>query len=83
LVPAAFAVSERVDVSQAAGRKIVAESLSHDEKHVVPTPLSGIRLGKRRFNCVFRPRFGRQSRPEQSHSNSAEDLQLCLIQNDT
>jgi hypothetical protein len=27
-----------------------AESLSqHDEKHVVPTPLSGIRVGKRRW----------------------------------
>jgi hypothetical protein len=40
-------VSRRVDVSQAAGRKLIAESLSqHDEKHVVPTPLSGIRVGK-------------------------------------
>jgi hypothetical protein len=30
--------------------KIIAESLSqHDEKHVVPTPLSGIRVGGRRF----------------------------------
>jgi hypothetical protein len=29
--------------------KIIAESLSqHDEKHVVPTPLSGIRVGKRK-----------------------------------
>jgi hypothetical protein len=29
--------------------KIIAESLSqHDEKHVVPTPLSGIRVGGRR-----------------------------------
>jgi hypothetical protein len=28
--------------------KIIAESLSqHDEKHVVPTPLSGVRVGKR------------------------------------
>jgi hypothetical protein len=28
--------------------KIIAESLSqHDEKHVVPTPLSGIRIGGR------------------------------------
>jgi hypothetical protein len=28
--------------------KIITESLSqHDEKHVVPTPLSGIRVGKR------------------------------------
>jgi hypothetical protein len=30
--------------------KIIAESLSqHDEKHVVPTPLSGIRVGGREF----------------------------------
>jgi hypothetical protein len=29
--------------------KIIAESLSqHDEKHVVPTSLSGIRVGRRR-----------------------------------
>jgi hypothetical protein len=29
--------------------KIIAESLSqHDEKHVVPTPLSGITVGRRR-----------------------------------
>jgi hypothetical protein len=29
--------------------EIIAESLSqHDEKHVVPTPLSGIWVGKRR-----------------------------------
>jgi hypothetical protein len=28
---------------------MIAKSLSqHDEKHVVPTPLSGIRVGKRR-----------------------------------
>jgi hypothetical protein len=28
---------------------IIAESLSqHDEEHVVPTPLSGIRVGKRK-----------------------------------
>jgi hypothetical protein len=34
-------VPRKVDVRQAAGRKIIAESLSqHDEKHVVPTPLS-------------------------------------------
>jgi hypothetical protein len=33
--------SSRVDFRQAAGRKLIAESLSqHDEKHVVPTPLS-------------------------------------------
>jgi hypothetical protein len=58
LVPAAFAfvslaptpVSRRVDVRPVV--KIVAESLSqHDEKHVVPTPLSGIRVGKRRINA--------------------------------
>jgi hypothetical protein len=43
-------VSRKVDVRQAAGRKIIAESLSqHEKKHVVPTPLSGIKLGKR-FN---------------------------------
>jgi hypothetical protein len=35
---------------QTAGRKIIAESLSlHDEKHVVPTPLSRIRTGRRRI----------------------------------
>jgi hypothetical protein len=38
-------VSRRVDVRQVV--KIIAESLSHDEKHVVPTPLSGIRVGGR------------------------------------
>jgi hypothetical protein len=44
-------VSRRVDVRQAAGHKIIAESLSqHDEKHVVPIPLSGIRVGGRRRN---------------------------------
>jgi hypothetical protein len=41
-------VSRRVYVRQAAGRKIIAESLSqYDEKYVVPTPLSGIRVGGR------------------------------------
>jgi hypothetical protein len=42
-------VSSRIDVRQAAGRKTIAESLSqHDEKHVVPTPLSvGKRVGRR------------------------------------
>jgi hypothetical protein len=30
--------------------KIIAESLTqHDEKHVIPTPLSGIRVGGRRI----------------------------------
>jgi hypothetical protein len=47
LVLAAFAVvsthsSRSVDVV-----KIVAEYLSPDEKHVVPIPLSEIRIGKR------------------------------------
>jgi hypothetical protein len=42
-------VSRRVDVRQAAV-KIIAEYLSqYDEKDVVPTPLSGIRVGKRRW----------------------------------
>jgi hypothetical protein len=42
-----IAYPRRVDVRQAAGRKIIAESLSqHDVKHVVPIPLSGIRVGK-------------------------------------
>jgi hypothetical protein len=39
--------SRRVDVRRPVV-KIIAESLSqHDEKHVVPTPLSGIRVGGR------------------------------------
>jgi phosphomannomutase len=47
-------VSRRVDVKQAAVRKIVAESLSqHDEKHVVPAPLNGIRVRKREV-CTVR-----------------------------
>jgi hypothetical protein len=34
--------------------KINAESLSqHDEKHVVPTPLSGLRVGRRRRQNVI------------------------------
>jgi hypothetical protein len=42
-------VSRRVDVNTRPVVKIIAESLSqHDEKHVVPTPLSGIMVGKRR-----------------------------------
>jgi hypothetical protein len=42
-------VSKRIDVRQAAGRKIIAESLlQHDEKHVVPTAFSGIRVEKKR-----------------------------------
>jgi hypothetical protein len=40
-------VSRRVDVRQAV--KTIAESLSqHDKKHVVPCPLSGIRVRKRK-----------------------------------
>jgi hypothetical protein len=43
-------VSRRVGVRQPV-IKINAESLSqHDEKHVVPTPLSGIR-GKKKKKC--------------------------------
>jgi hypothetical protein len=46
-VEAATPISRRVAVRQAADRKIVAKSLSkHDEKHVVPTPLSAIRVGR-------------------------------------
>jgi hypothetical protein len=54
LVPAAFAVVRiQFQGELTAGRrpvvKIIAESLSqHDEKHV-PTPLSGIRVGKRKL----------------------------------
>jgi hypothetical protein len=33
--------------------KTITESLSqHDEKHVVPTPLGGIRVGGRNHNIV-------------------------------
>jgi hypothetical protein len=47
-------VSRRVDVRQAAVGKIIAESLSqHDEKHVVPTPLRGMRVGKRRTRRLY------------------------------
>jgi hypothetical protein len=55
-VPAEFAVvsthSSFKEGGRQAGRrlviKIIAESLSrHDEKHVVPTPLSGIKVGRR------------------------------------
>jgi hypothetical protein len=35
--------------------KIIAESLSqHDEKYVLPTPLSGIRVGKRKEHNINR-----------------------------
>jgi hypothetical protein len=47
-------VSRRVDVRQAAGRKnncriFLRPATQHDEKHIVPTPLSGIRVGGRRI----------------------------------
>jgi hypothetical protein len=42
-------VSKKVDGRHRSVVKTNAESLSqHDEKHVVPTPLSRIRVGKRR-----------------------------------
>jgi hypothetical protein len=53
LVPIAFAIfSTHSVVGLTLGRrpvvKIIAESLSqHDEKHAVPAPLSGIRVGGR------------------------------------
>jgi hypothetical protein len=34
--------------------KIIAESLSQHEKHVVPTSLSGIRVGKRKKISLFK-----------------------------
>jgi hypothetical protein len=38
--------------------KIIAESLSqHDEKHVIPTPLSGIRVGGRFMSITWRLKF--------------------------
>jgi hypothetical protein len=41
-------VSRRVVLGGRPVVKTIPESLSqHDEKHVVPTPLSGIRLGRR------------------------------------
>jgi hypothetical protein len=44
----------RVNVRQATDRKTIAESLSqHDEKHVVPTPLSGIRVRRRRRRLII------------------------------
>jgi hypothetical protein len=47
--------------------KIIGESLlQHDEKRVVPTPLSGIRVGKRRrqqitINIIYMPSAARRS----------------------
>jgi hypothetical protein len=44
-------VSRRVDVRQVV--KIIAEYLSqHDENHVVPASLSGIRVGERKNNIL-------------------------------
>jgi hypothetical protein len=63
LVPAAFEVVaptpvRRVDVRQAKDVKTIAVSPSqHDEKHVVPTPLSAIKVQKERnldFKCCFK-----------------------------
>jgi hypothetical protein len=52
LVPVAFAIVSTHSSLTSDRRpvvKIIAESLSqHDEKHVIPTPLSGIRVGRRR-----------------------------------
>jgi hypothetical protein len=46
-------VSMRVASGRRPVVKIFAESLSqHDEKHVVPTPLSGIRVGRRDSDIV-------------------------------
>jgi hypothetical protein len=59
LIPAAFVVSPlQFQGGLTSGRRpvvnITAESLSqHDEKHVVSTPLSGIRVGKRRSMTWF------------------------------
>jgi hypothetical protein len=61
LVPVAFAIVSTQSSFKAgltSGRrpvvKIIAESLSqHDEKHVVPTSLSGIRVGGRRFLSIM------------------------------
>jgi hypothetical protein len=56
LVSAAFSIvstpfPRRVHARQATGCKLISESLSHDEKYMVPTPLSGIRVGKRKRRC--------------------------------
>jgi hypothetical protein len=42
-------VSRRVDVRQTAGRKTNCRKSQHDERHVIPNPLSGIRVRKRRW----------------------------------
>jgi hypothetical protein len=61
LIPAAFAVVS-IHNGLTSGRrpfvKIIAESLSqHDEKHIVPTPLSGIRVGEKRLFIVIRSTY--------------------------
>jgi hypothetical protein len=60
LVPVAFAIvsTHSSQGGLTSGRrpvvKIIAESLSqHDEKHVVTTPLSGIRVGGRRISILL------------------------------
>jgi hypothetical protein len=76
-------ISRRVDVRQAAVVKIIAESLSqHDEIHVVPTPLSGIRVGGRKIRInlplestyLLTPEINNQSQPIR-HANS---IQICV-----
>jgi hypothetical protein len=79
LVPAAFAV-----VSIHSSFKIVniiAESLSqHDEKHVVPTPLSGIKVGRRRRNnytvSIYAVEVEARGIPAKSLYNLLKDLGL-------
>jgi hypothetical protein len=54
-------VSRRVDVMQAAIVKIIAKSLSqHDEKLVVTTPHSGIRVGRSMYVFVWCPGWNRK-----------------------
>jgi hypothetical protein len=50
--------SRMVEVRQAVGRKSNCRSLSqHDVKHVVPTPLSRIRVGKKKDAVCMFPRM--------------------------
>jgi hypothetical protein len=59
---------QKADDKQAADRKIIAESLSqHDEKHVVPTPLSGIRVGEIRSGDYINR--GKIKTPRQNNIN--------------
>jgi uncharacterized membrane protein len=61
LVPAAFVSTHSMSGRQPVV-KIIAKSFSqYDEKHVVPTPLSGIRVGKRRkinLKCLKQAHYG-------------------------